>query len=161
MPVRGEDPWWGVFVTQRRKSPIMSELERFSITIPQELAVAFDERNQRKGYGNRYEAIRDLIRDALVKEEWLDHKANVAAPLTLVYDHHTRTLTNRITAVQHDFGHIIVSTMHVHLDHDNCLEVIVLRGLAEEVQAVADRLVAIKGVKHAQVTLATEGRRLV
>jgi CopG family transcriptional regulator, nickel-responsive regulator len=139
----------------------MSDLERFSITIPKELSAAFDKRNKRKGYGNRSEAIRDLIREALVKEEWRDPKAHVAATVTLVYDHHTRTLTDRITEVQHDFGELIVSAMHVHLDHHNCLEVIVLRGLAKAVQALANTLAAIKGVKHAQVTLATEGKAIV
>jgi CopG family nickel-responsive transcriptional regulator len=136
-------------------------MERVSITIPKELSVAFDKRNKRKGYANRSEATRDLIRDALVKEEWSDPKAHVAATVTLVYDHHTRTLTDRITEVQHDYGETIVSSLHVHLDHHNCLEVVVLRGVAKDVQAIADRLSAIKGVKHAQVTLATEGKSIV
>lgn len=139
----------------------MANLERFSITIPKELSGAFDARNKRRGYGNRSEAIRDLIRDALVKEEWKDPKGKVAATVTLVYDHHTRTLSDRITEVQHDHGELIVSAMHVHLDHHNCLEVIVLRGAARKVQVLADRLSAIKGIKHAQVTLATEGKTLV
>ena len=139
----------------------MSDLERFSITIPKELSAAFDKRNRRKGYGNRSEATRDLIRDALVKEEWSNPKAHVAATVTLVYDHHTRTLTDRITEIQHDYGELIVSALHVHLDHNNCLEVIVLRGMAKDVQGLADKLGAIKGVKHAQVTLATEGKAIV
>jgi CopG family nickel-responsive transcriptional regulator len=139
----------------------MSDLERLSITLPGALSRAFDKRNKRKGYGNRSEAIRDLIRDALVKEEWSDPKAQVAATVTLVYDHHTRTLTDRITEVQHDYGETIVSALHVHLDHHNCLEVVVLRGAAKDVQALADRLGAIKGVKHAQITLATDGKSIV
>ena len=139
----------------------MSDLERFSITIPEKLAAAFDKRNKRKGYGNRSEAIRDLIRDALVKEEWQDPKARVAATVTLVYDHHTRTLIDKITEMQHKFGDLIVSALHVHLDHHNCLEIIVLRGIAEDVQALADSLAAIKGIKHAQLTLATEGKSIV
>ena len=139
----------------------MSDLERFSITIPKELATAFDRRSRRKGYENRSEAIRNLIRDALVQEEWQNPKARVAATVTLVYDHHTRTLTDRVTEVQHDHGELIVSSMHVHLDHHNCLEVIVLRGAAKDVQALANKLQAIKGLKHAQVTLATEGTAIV
>jgi len=139
----------------------MSDLERFSITIPKELFVAFDKRNKQRGYKNRSEAIRDLIREALVKEEWGNPKARIAATVTIVYDHHTRTLTDRITEVQHDHGGLIVSTLHVHLDHHNCLEVIVLRGVAKEVQRLAGKLGAIKGVKHAQVTLATEGTSIV
>ena len=139
----------------------MSDLERFSVTVPRELAAAFDRRNKRKGYGNRSEAIRDLIRDALVKEEWANPRTQVAATMTLVYDHHTRALTDKITEVQHDSGELIVSALHVHLDHDNCLEVIVMRGAAREVQALADTLSSIRGVKHAQLTLATEGKSLV
>ena len=139
----------------------MSKLERLSITLPKELAAAFDKRNKRKGYENRSEAIRDLIREALVREEWSDPGAQVAATVSIVYDHHTRTLTDRITRVQHDHGELIVSALHVHLDHHNCLEVIVLRGIARNVQALADKLGAIKGVKHAQVTLATEGKSIV
>lgn len=139
----------------------MSALERLSITIPKELSAAFDKQNKRKGYGNRSEAIRDLIRDALVKEEWSDPKAHVVATVTLVYNHHTRTLTDRITEVQHDYGETIVSALHVHLDHHNCLEVVVLRGAAKEVQTLADRLGAIKGVKYAQIALATGGKSIV
>jgi CopG family transcriptional regulator, nickel-responsive regulator len=139
----------------------MADLERLSISIPSELASAFDKRNRRKGYGNRSEAIRDLIRDALVREEWKDPKARVAATVTLVYDHHTRTLADRITEVQHDAGDLIVSALHVHLDHHNCLEVVVLRGAAREVQALADTLSSIRGIKHSQLTLATEGKSLV
>ncbi len=139
----------------------MSTLERFSIAIPSELAGAFDRRNKRKGYANRSEAIRDLIRDALVKEEVRDPHAHVAATVTMVYDHHTRRLMNKITEAQHDFGQIIVSTLHVHLDHHNCMEVVVLRGTAKEVQELADALAGIKGVKHAQLTLTTEGAHLV
>ena len=139
----------------------MSDLERFSITIPDKLAVAFDKRNKRKGYGNRSEAIRDLIRDALVKDEWLDPKARVAATVTIVYDHHTRTLTDKLTEMQHEYGELIVSALHVHLDHHNCLEIIVLRGVAEKVQELADSLAAIRGIKHAQLTLATEGKSIV
>lgn len=139
----------------------MSDLERMSITIPRELWTAFDARNKRKGYKNRSEALRDLIRDALVKEEWSDPKAQVAATVNVVYDHHTRSLAQKITQVQHDHGDIIVSALHVHLDHHNCLEIIVLRGVARRVRALADALVSIKGVKHAQLTLATEGKSIV
>lgn len=139
----------------------MSELERFSISIPKGLLVALDSRNERKGYGNRSEAIRDLVREALVKDEWTDPEAHVAATVTLVYDHHTRTLTERITSVQHDYGNLVVSTLHVHLDHHNCLEVVVLRGEARNVQALADALTSIRGVKHAQVTRATDGKSIV
>lgn len=138
----------------------MSDLERLSITIPKELAQAFDKAIGRKGYGNRSEAIRDLIRQSLVRDEWANPRAHVTATVTIVYDHHTRSLADKITSVQHDFGELIISALHVHLDHHNCLEVIVLRGLSGKVKALADRLTAIKGVKHAQLTLATEGKSI-
>jgi CopG family nickel-responsive transcriptional regulator len=136
----------------------VSDLERYTITIPRELFAAFDERNARKGYKNRSEAIRDLVREALVKEEWANPEERVAATVTLVYDHHTRTLSDKITEVQHDYGEMVVSTLHVHLDHHNCLEVIVLRGMAKDIRAIADALTCIKGVKHAQIALTTEGK---
>jgi CopG family nickel-responsive transcriptional regulator len=139
----------------------VSDLERYTITMPRELFVAFDQRNERKGYRNRSEAIRDLVREALIKESWANPDERVAATVTLVYDHHTRTLGEKITEVQHDYGELIVSTLHVHLDHHNCLEVIVLRGPARQIQAAADALGCIKGVKHAQLTLTTEGKGLV
>lgn len=138
----------------------MSDLERYTIAIPKDLFAAFDERNRRKGYKNRSEAIRDLMREALVKEEWRDPEARVAATVTLVYDHHTRALSDKITEVQHDHGETIVSTLHVHLDHHNCMEVVVLRGKASEIQALADALGCIKGVKHTQLTVTTEGREI-
>ena len=139
----------------------MSDLERYTITMPGELFVAFDARNARKGYKNRSEAIRDLVREALVKEEWANPDEHVAATVTLVYDHHTRTLTDRITDAQHDGGHLVVSTLHVHLDHHNCLEVIVLRGKAREIRTLADALATIKGIKHFQLTLTTQGKALL
>lgn len=138
----------------------MSDLERYTITMPRELFVAFDERNERKGYRNRSEAIRDLVRDALIQEAWTNPDERVAATVTLVYDHHTRALSDKITDVQHDFGEQIVSTLHVHLDHHNCLEVIVLRGTARQIHAAADALSCIKGVKHSRLTLTTEGKGL-
>jgi CopG family nickel-responsive transcriptional regulator len=126
----------------------------------QELFEAFDARNERKGYSNRSEAIRDLVRDALVKEEWARPLQEVAATLTIVYDHHVRGLSDKLTQVQHDNGQHIISTLHVHLDHHNCLEVIVMRGKAGKIQALADSLAACKGVKHSSLALTTEGKSL-
>jgi CopG family nickel-responsive transcriptional regulator len=128
--------------------------------MPGDLFAAFDERNRRKGYKNRSEAIRDLVREALVREEWANPDERVAATITLVYDHHTRSLTDKITEVQHDYGELVVSTLHVHLDHHNCLEVIVARGLARQIHALADAMTTIKGVKHAQLALTTEGKAI-
>jgi CopG family transcriptional regulator, nickel-responsive regulator len=138
----------------------MSDLERHTIAIPQDLFAAFDKRNRRKGYKNRSEAIRDLIRESLVEEEWGDPEARVAATVTLVYDHHTRTLSAKLTDLQHDYSETIVSSVHVHLDHHNCLEVLVLRGKTKDVRKLADLMGCIKGVKHAQLTLTAEGKTL-
>jgi CopG family transcriptional regulator, nickel-responsive regulator len=139
----------------------MSDLERYTITMPHDLFAAFDRLNGRKGYKNRSEAIRDLVREALVREEWANPEERVAATVTLVYDHHTRALADKITEVQHEWGHLVVSTLHVHLDHHNCLEVIVLRGLAGEARKVADALACIKGVKHSRLALTTEGKAIL
>ena len=138
----------------------MSDLERHTVAIPRGLFAAFDKRNKRKGYKNRSEAIRDLIREALVEEQWADPEAPVAATATIVFDHHTPALPAKLTGVQHKFGDMIVSSMHVHLDHHNCLEVLVLRGKAKDIRRLADMLGAIKGVKHAQLALTAEGGTL-
>jgi CopG family nickel-responsive transcriptional regulator len=138
----------------------MSSLLRYTITMPEELFKAFDRRNRRKGYRNRSEAIRDLVRDALVRDEWSRPNRRIVAALTIVYDHHTRGLAEKLTDAQHRHGHEIISTLHVHLDHRNCLEVIVLRGKAGEVRALADSLAAVKGVKHSNLSLTTEGKGL-
>ena len=138
----------------------MSDLERISITLPKDLAKAFTASCEQKGYSNRSEAIRDLIRGALVKEEWQDPAAQVAASLTMIYDHHTRQLNEKLTELQHDHEDLIVSTLHVHLNHDKCLEVIVLRGEAQKVQDLSDKLRTFKGVKYAQVCFATDGSDL-
>ncbi|MDP3947625.1 MAG: nickel-responsive transcriptional regulator NikR, partial [bacterium] len=105
-----------------------------------------------KKYTNRSEAIRDLIREDLVKAEWQEDKA-IAGAVTLIYDHHKRELTNKITDIQHDFQKIIISAHHIHLDHSNCLEIIALRGSSQEAQRLADTLKAIKGVKHTTLSM--------
>ena len=137
----------------------MSELERYTVTMPRELFVAFDERNRRKGYKNRSEAIRDLVRAALIQEEWGEPDKQVAATITFVYDHHARELSDKINRVQHRFGELVVSALHVHLEH-NCLEVVVTRGKAGEIHQLADALGSIRGVKHTQLALTTQGKEL-
>ena len=130
----------------------MSDLVRFGIAIDGELLERFDERIGEKGYANRSEAIRDLIRADLL-ERSADPHAPATGTLTLVYDHHVRELTEKLTELQHDLGHHVVSTLHVHLDHDHCLEVIVLRGPAGVIEKGAHRIVATKGVIHGRLTL--------
>ena len=113
-----------------------------------ELLARFDARTASAGYTNRSEAIRDVVRDYLVRDEWADEDSEVIGTLTLVYDHHTRLLEDKLLEAQHDHHEMIRCSTHVHLDHHNCLEVIVLSGRAAEVRALAETLVSIRGVKH-------------
>lgn len=132
-----------------------SELVRFSIAMPEDLLRAFDAQTARRGdSANRSEAIRDLIRASLVKEEERRPDAEVIGSLTMIYDHHTGDLTRRLDEVQHDYTAEIVSTMHVHLDHHNCLEILALKGRGERVYQLADRLLGLRGVKHGELTCA-------
>jgi CopG family nickel-responsive transcriptional regulator len=137
----------------------MTSLVRFGVSVEQELLTQFDNVIARKGYTNRSEAIRDLIRDHLVGQEWDENKETVGT-VTFVYDHHVRDLTHRLTALQHDYQHLIQSGMHVHLDHDHCLEVLVLRGKGSDIQRLSDALVSTKGVKHGKLTMTTTGKGL-
>lgn len=138
----------------------MSQLARIGVAIDGDLLEAFDGHIAAKGYQNRSEAFRDLIRDRLVREETAAPEREVVGSLTLVYDHHQRNLTDKITALQHDYHGVVVSTLHVHLDHHNCLEVLILRGKSKPVRELADRLIALKGIEHGQlaITMADVGR---
>jgi len=135
-------------------------MERYTITIPEELLEGFDTSIEKKGYSNRSEAIRDLIRDSLVEEEWAADKVKVAATVTLVYDHHVPELTEKLTELQHHHGEIVVATTHIHLDNNNCLEVIILRGKCRDVRMLAEKMIAVRGVKHGKVVHTTEGRKI-
>lgn len=130
------------------------ELERIGIAIDSDLLDKFDKLLARRGYENRSEAFRDLVRAELVAERATQADTPVVGTVTLLYDHHVRMLSEKLTAMQHDFHHAILSTLHVHLDHHNCLEVIVVQGKAADVQKVADLLIATKGVKHGKLVLA-------
>ena len=138
----------------------MSEIVRFGVSLEKELLKKFDNLIRGKSYLNRSEAIRDLIRENLVKKEWTVGK-EVAGAITLVFDHHKRELMNILTDIQHDFYQLIISSQHVHLDHDNCLEIIVVRGRPREVKKLADKLRATKGVKYGALSIATTGEELV
>ena len=138
-----------------------SELVRFSIAMPADLLEAFDTQIARRGDGaNRSEAIRDLIRSSLVKQELRTPDAQVIGSLTMIYDHHTGDLTRKLDEVQHDYTHEIVSTMHVHLDHSNCLEILALRGQGSRVYELADKLLGLRGVHHGELTCAATGSSL-
>lgn len=124
------------------------EKERFSVAIEPELLAQFDAFIQPSG-GNRSEAVRDLIRARLIEDEWCSgDNAAAVATVTIIYDHHQRKLADRLLEVGHDHHETIITNLHVHLDHHNCLEVIVLRGRARKIQLVANELIAMKGVKH-------------
>jgi CopG family transcriptional regulator, nickel-responsive regulator len=133
----------------------MSQLARIGVAIDEDLLAAFDGYIAEKGYQNRSEAFRDLIRDRLVKQETEAPNKEVVGSLTLVYDHHQRNLTDKITALQHDHHGVVVSTLHVHLDHHNCLEVLILRGRAKQVRHLADLLISVKGIQHGQLAITT------
>jgi len=139
----------------------MADLTRFGISMDQRLLEQFDELINRKGYQNRSEAIRDLIRGALVEDQWSRPDEETVGTVTLVYDHHTRELADKLTEQQHDHHDLIISALHAHLDHHNCLEVIVVKGRADEVRRLADNLIGAKGVKHGKLVTSTTGRTLV
>jgi CopG family nickel-responsive transcriptional regulator len=138
----------------------MSGLSRIGVAIDSELLARFDRLIAQRKYTNRSEAFRDLIRDELVEKNWESPESHVVGTVTLVYDHHVRLLSEKLTSIQHDFHRQILSTLHVHLDHDNCLEVLVVRGKAADVRKVADTLISAKGVKHGRLTITTSGADL-
>jgi len=137
----------------------MANLFRFGISLEKKLLDEFDILIKRKNYSNRSEAFRDLIRQELVKEEWAEGSEVVGA-ITLVYDHHKRELVNKLTDIQHDFQGTIISTQHIHLDHDNCLELIAVKGAPTEISKLADTLKSVKGVKHGTLSMSSTGKGL-
>jgi CopG family nickel-responsive transcriptional regulator len=133
---------------------------RFGVSLEEHLLAQFDRLIARRGYTNRSEAIRDLIRESLVREQWELGSDEVVGTLTLVYNHEVRDLTDKLTDLQHAHYKAIVSGLHVHLDPHHCLEVLVLRGRAKELKAIADRLIGTRGVKHGTFSATAEGRAL-
>ena len=132
----------------------MNELSRIGVAIEQELLEEFDRYVEQHRYPSRSEAFRDLVRDALAAAAGPEDDALVVGTVTLTYSHGTRMLEERMTSLQHEFHHTVVSSMHVHLDHDSCLEVVVLRGRAADVRCVADGLIAMRGVRHGHLVQA-------
>ncbi|MEO8126593.1 MAG: nickel-responsive transcriptional regulator NikR [Bryobacteraceae bacterium] len=135
----------------------MSELSRIGVAIDSDLLEKFDGHIAKRGYTNRSEAFRDLIRDELVQKNWELPDSPVVGTVTLVYDHHVRLLNEKLTDLQHDSFHNVLSTLHIHLDHDNCLEVLVVKGKAAAVKKLADALISTKGVKHGRLTITSSG----
>ena len=138
----------------------MGDVTRFGVSLDVKLLRQFDRLIVRKGYANRSEAIRDLIRETLVREQWELGAEDAVGTITLVYDHDTRDLSDKLTDLQHAHYESIVSTLHVHLDAHHCLEVLVLRGTARSLKEIADRLIGTRGVKHGTFSATTEGRAL-
>ena len=138
----------------------MSKLVRFGVSMDARVLAALDAIVARRHYTNRSEAIRDLVRTEQVREAWEKAEGIVVGTLTLVYDHHVREVNERLVNLQHDHEDLVHSSMHVHLSHRMCLEVVVLKGKARKVQELADRLIAARGVKHGRL-VATVGEDLV
>lgn len=139
----------------------MPGVTRFGVSLEENLLTRFDRLLARKGYVNRSEAIRDLIRESLVREQWETGTGEAVGTITLVYNHDTRDLADKLTDLQHAHFKTIVSTLHIHLDAHHCLEVLVLRGKAADLKSIADRLIGTRGVKHGTFSATSEGKKLV
>jgi CopG family transcriptional regulator, nickel-responsive regulator len=138
----------------------MADLVRFGVSIPDDLLEKFDDLISHKGYTNRSEAIRDLIRDRLVEIQWSETDDEVVGTVTVVYNHEQSDLAQKLTEIQHKRHELIVSGVHVHLDAHNCLEVLIMRGPAEEVKKSGELLISTRGVKHGKITMTTTGKEL-
>ncbi len=138
----------------------MAEAIRFGVSMSRDLLKSFDQLIKELGYRNRSEAIRDLIRERLVQQEWELTDRETVGSITLVYSHDIGELSEVLTAMQHKYHEHILSTMHIHLDKHNCLEVLVVKGKSKEIKKIADRLLSTKGVKHGRLTTTTTGQSI-
>jgi len=139
----------------------MENIVRFSISLEVDLSKKFDQWMKKNGYDNRSEAIRDLIRDRLVEEEWKDENKEVVAVLSLVYDHESRELPEVLTSIQHENYYLVLTSTHIHLNKHNCLEVVIMRGKAGLIKKVANKLLGQRRVKHGRLVMTTTGKDLV
>lgn len=138
----------------------MGKTIRFGVSLDSDLLEKFDALCDERSYQTRSEAIRDLIRNMLIQKEWENVQGETAGTLSMVYDHHMSDLAQKLTEFQHDYLDIIVASLHVHLDHDNCMEILVLRGIGERLRELGQKLTSTKGVKHGKLTLTTTGKNL-
>lgn len=137
------------------------ELMRIGVSLPDSLLIKFDDIIAQRGYSSRSEGIRDAIRSYIIHYEWMsDVQGERVGVITIVYSHAQRGLMDNLMNIQHDFGGIIQSSLHVHLDHDNCLEVMVLKGEGNEVKKAAEKMMALKGVKHVRLSTTSMGNEL-
>ena len=137
----------------------MTELVRFGISLEKKLLVEFDRFVKERGLPNRSQGFRNLIRENLVKKEWLKGQ-EIAGTITLVYKHTKRELVDKLTTIQHNFHDFIIATQHIHLDHDNCLEIVVVKGKPKETQKLFNALKSTKGVKHGALSMTTTGSKM-
>ena len=142
------------------RNTISDPVTRFSVSLPSSLARELDRMTREKGYDNRSLAIADMIRAQLVEHRQKSDSGEIAGTITLVYDHHKQHVQETLTDIQHDHHDVILSTVHVHLDHHNCLEVLLVRGKAAVIRKIADELISAKGVKHGKLTVTTTGKDL-
>lgn len=133
----------------------MDNIKRFGVSIEPDLLKKFDKLIDQEGYENRSEAIRDLIRNSLISNKKHDPESIAMGTLTMIYDHHTGNLTNRLLKIQHNHTQEILTTTHIHLDHDNCLEVLILKGKTKNIQKLADNIKSLKGIKHGELVMTT------
>ncbi len=139
----------------------MGRLTRFSVAMDDELLAEFDEFVKHRGLGvNRSEAIRDLVRDALVEGQWEGADEEIVGTVTMVFNHHASDLSEKLDSLQHAHYKQIIASMHVHLDPHNCLEVLVVRGAPDDVKSIADAILGTKGVKHGKLVMTTTGKML-
>ncbi len=140
---------------------IEKKLERIGVSLPSNLLSRFDSIIAKRGYSSRSEGIRDAIRNYIIDYEWMsDEKGKKVGIITLIYDHHKRGLVNAILDVQHEYGELIESSLHVHLDEENCLEVILVRGEAQQIKKLTDKVMSLRGVKHVKLTTTVPGKGL-
>jgi CopG family transcriptional regulator, nickel-responsive regulator len=137
----------------------MSEIVRFGVSLDKALLNRFDRLIREKRYASRSEAFRDMIRQELVRKEWQENR-EVAGAITFIFDHHQRDLLNKLTDIQHDFQKLIISTQHIHLDHDNCLEIVAVKGKARDVRRLSDMLTAVKGIRHGSLSMTSTGKEI-
>ncbi|UCE20520.1 MAG: nickel-responsive transcriptional regulator NikR [Gemmatimonadota bacterium] len=138
----------------------MGQVTRFGVSMDATLLKKFDAFIHRREYAKRSEAIRDLVRSALIREEWNTKDSEVVGTITIIYDHHVRGLQETLTELQHGSQKSVLSTMHIHLDAHNCLEVLAVRGKVGDIQNIADRLISLKGVKHGKLVATSTGKDL-
>ena len=135
----------------------MAKITRFGVSVEKELLEKFDGIIEKMDYKSRSEAIRDLIRERLVSEEWKEEEKETVGILGLVYEHEIRELTETLNRIQHQHIDTIISSAHIHLDHHNCLEVIILKGKSVLIKKIADDLLSTRNVKHGKLIMTTTG----